>query len=157
MFAQGTQVPLSGFKTDPDAPIEVTADKLQVNQGDGTALFTGNVIAAQGKMRMSSATLHVTYAKATDGQKGKIKTLRASGGVTIVTSPTEAAQSKDALYTIDSGTVVMTGSVLLTQGQSVLSGQKLVVDLRSGMGTMEGRVRTTLQPEDQSKAKAKTP
>ncbi len=157
--AQGTQVPLAGFKTDPSAPIQVTADKLQVNQADGTALFSGNVIVGQGKMRLSADKVHVTYAKASDGQKGKIQTLEASGGVTLVTSPAEAAQSKTAVYTLEDGTVVMTGSVLLTQGQNVLSGQKLVVNLRSGVGTMEGRVTTTLQPSTAPKAapKAKTP
>ncbi|KDB02590.1 hypothetical protein U879_16325 [Defluviimonas sp. 20V17] len=159
-IAQGTQVPLGGFKTDPSAPIQVTADKLQVNQADGTALFSGNVIVGQGKMRLSADKVHVTYAKPVDGQKGKIQTLEATGGVTLVTSPTEAAQAKTAVYTLQSGTVVMTGSVLLTQGQNVLSGQKLVVNLPSGMGTMEGRVTTTLQPNAAPKAppsKAKTP
>ena len=42
--------------------------------------------------------------------------------------------------------VTMTGDVRLTQGQNVISGQKLVVNLDTGTGTMEGRVRTTLTP-----------
>lgn len=152
VLAQGTQIPLGGLKTDPSAPIEITADKLQVNQGDGTAVFSGHVIMAQAKMRMSAATVHVTYAKPSDGQKGKIQSMHASGGVTLVTSPTEAAQSTDAVYTLANSMVVMTGSVLLTQGQNVLSGNKLVVNLKTGVGTMEGRVKTTLQPADKTKA-----
>lgn len=43
----------------------------------------------------------------------------------------------------------MTGDVLLTQGESVMSGQKLSVNLRSGTGQMDGRVRTILQPGTQ--------
>ena len=42
---------------------------------------------------------------------------------------------------------VITGDVLLTQGDNVMSGQKLTVDLKTGMGHMDGRVRTVLQPE----------
>ena len=44
------------------------------------------------------------------------------------------------------GTVVMTGDVLLTQGSSALSGQKLSIDLKTGTGIMEGRVSTTFIP-----------
>ncbi|WP_420353073.1 hypothetical protein [Paenirhodobacter sp.] len=40
----------------------------------------------------------------------------------------------------------MTGDVVLKQGPNVMSGQKLMVDLRSGTGRMDGRVRTILQP-----------
>ena len=70
--------------------------------------------------------------------------------MTLVTGPTEAAEGRDAVYTVDSGTVVMTGNVMLTQGQNALSGQKLVVDLKSGTGPMEGRVKTIFQSTGQS-------
>ena len=39
----------------------------------------------------------------------------------------------------------MTGSVLLTQGDNALAGERLVVNLASGAGTVSGRVRTVLQ------------
>jgi len=47
---------------------------------------------------------------------------------------------------VTTGRLVMTGDVLLTQGASVMSGQKLDVDLKTGVGRMDGRVRTILQP-----------
>ena len=46
----------------------------------------------------------------------------------------------------DSGAVEMTGNVLLTQGNTAVSGEKLVIDLKSGKGTMQGRVKTVFQP-----------
>ena len=39
----------------------------------------------------------------------------------------------------------MTGDVILTQGPNALSGERLIVDLTSGTGRMEGRVRTIFQ------------
>ncbi|WP_233192991.1 lipopolysaccharide transport periplasmic protein LptA [Acidimangrovimonas sediminis] len=146
LAAQGTQVDM-GMKANPSAPVEVTSDQLQVNQKDGTALFTGNVIATQDQMKLTADKVHVDYVKGENGQKGKIKTIHAMGNVVMVTSPTEAAKGADAVYTLESGHVVMTGNVLLTQGQNVMSGTRLVVNLHTGLGTMTGRVKTTLLPQ----------
>ncbi len=79
-----------------------------------------------------------------DGQN-KIERLHATGGVTLV-SGTDAAEAAEAVYTIASGEVVLSGDVLLTQGKNAMSGQKLTVNLATGTGTMDGRVRTVLQP-----------
>ncbi len=68
------------------------------------------------------------------------------GGVTL-TSPTEAAEGREAVYTVTSGEVVMTGDVLLTQGGSTIAGQKLIVDLDTGTGRMDGRVKTVIDPK----------
>jgi lipopolysaccharide export system protein LptA len=139
--AQGASVAFGGLKQDTTLPVEIQADELAVNQGDGTATFTGNVLVGQGEMRLSAGAVRVEYGP--DG--GAIKRLHASGGVTLA-NKAEAAESRDAVYTIDTGEVVMTGDVLLTQGQSALSGQKLVIDLKAGTGRMEGRVQTVFQP-----------
>ncbi|MGV6810947.1 MAG: LptA/OstA family protein [Brevirhabdus sp.] len=139
LFAQGANVAFGGLKHDSSLPVEVTADQLNVDQGDGTAVFTGNVLVGQGEMRLSAAKLRVEY-----GEGSEIEKLIASGGVTLVNGA-EAAEARDAVYTIKSGIVVMTGDVILTQGKSALSGAKLTVNLNSGTGVMSGRVKTILQ------------
>lgn len=142
LAAVAQQVAFGGIKADPKAPVEVTADALAVNQTDGTATFTGNVVIGQGDMRIQAATVLVEYAK---GDRTRIERLHASGGVTLV-SAADAAEAAEAVYEVATGRVTMTGNVLLTQGANVMSGQKLTVDLTSGTGQMEGRVRTILQP-----------
>jgi len=97
--------------------------------------------------------VNVEYGK-TD--RKKIDRLHATGGVTLV-SPTEAAEAKEAVYDVTSSNVVMTGDVLLTQGENVMSGQKLTVDLKTGTGQMDGRVRTVLQPGDAASKAGATP
>jgi lipopolysaccharide export system protein LptA len=139
--AQGASVAFGGLKQDTSLPVEVSSDQLNVNQADGTAVFTGNVLVGQGEMRLAAERVKVEYTA--DG--GGISKLFASGGVTL-TNATDAAESREAVYTIDSGNVVMTGDVLLTQSGSALSGQKLVIDLKAGTGVMEGRVQTVFQP-----------
>lgn len=139
--AQGAKVALGGLKQDTTLPVEVTADELAVNQADGAATFTGNVLVIQGAMRMTAGTVRVEYAADGNG----IARLNATGGVTYVNT-TDAAEARDATYTIASGEMIMSGDVLLTQGQGAISGQKLVIDLKAGTGVMEGRVKTVFQP-----------
>jgi lipopolysaccharide export system protein LptA len=139
--AQEAQVAFGGLRQDTTLPVEIEADSLTVNNADGTAIFTGNVLVGQGEMRLQAATIRVEYG--TDGKS--INRLLASGGVTL-TNAAEAAEAREAVYTVSSGEVVMTGDVLLTQGQTALSGQKLVISLKDGTGVMEGRVSSTFIP-----------
>ncbi len=140
--AQGTDIAFGGLRQDTTLPVEVAADRLAVNQTDGTATFSGNVVVVQGEMRMSAAEIRVEYGKT--GQD--IEKLYATGGVTIANAA-DAAEAREAVYTIASGAVVMTGDVLLTQGQNAISGQTLRLDLKAGTGTMEGRVTTVFVPQ----------
>jgi len=143
-LAQGAQIAFGALAHDRSQPVEVTAERLSVDQSDGTAIFSGDVLVGQGDMRLSANEVLVVYA-GDDADARRIARMEASGEVVLAIGA-EAAESDRAIYTIDSGTIVMTGSVLLTQGQSAISGERLVVDLNSGTGTMEGRVRTVLQP-----------
>lgn len=139
--AGSASVAFGSLKGDPALPVEVTADQLRVNQADGTAFFTGNVLVGQGVMRMSSAELLVNY----DAEGETITRMHATGGVTLVNG-TETAEGDEAVYTLADGIVVMTGDVLLTQGSSAISGTLLTVDLNAGTGVMEGRVTTVFIP-----------
>jgi lipopolysaccharide export system protein LptA len=150
-LAQGTQVSFGGLKQDPTLPVQVTADQLKVSQSDGTAVFSGNVVVGQGQMRLGAAEVRVEYAKGDAGAKGKVSRMVASGGVTF-SSGGEAAQSKEAVYDVDKGRIVMTGDVILTQAQNAMSGQRLDIDLTTGTGQMEGRVQTVFHPAGQGQA-----
>lgn len=139
--AQEAKIAFGGLAQDTSLPVEVQADMLSVNNADGTAVFSGNVLVGQGEMRLAAAKVAVEYDK--DGKS--IARLHATGGVTIA-NLADAAEAQEALYTIDSGVIVLTGDVLLTQGTSALSGQKLTIQLKDGTGVMEGRVSTVFVP-----------
>ena len=143
-LAQGAQVPFGAFQHDTSAPVEVTAEQLAVDQSDGTAVFSGNVVVGQGEMRLTAASVRVRYASQGGDAGSRIERLEATGGVTLV-SGAEAAEAREAIYTIESGVIVMTGDVILTQGQNALSAEKLTVNLEDGTGLLEGGVRTILQ------------
>lgn len=131
-----------GMQADTKAPVEVSADALSVNQNDGSATFTGNVVIGQGEMRLSAAEVKVVYAG--EGQN-RIDSLTATGGVTLV-SGEDAAEAREATYDVEAGLVTLTGDVVLTRGQNVLAGERMVVDLGAGTAAVEGRVRSVFQP-----------
>jgi lipopolysaccharide export system protein LptA len=112
-----------------------------VNQTDGTAIFTGDVLVKQGEMRMQAGEVRVEY----DATGKAIARLLATGGVLVVNA-TDAAEAAAADYTIATGEVVMTGGVLMTQGQAAIKGERLVINLKTGTGRMEGGVTTTFTP-----------
>lgn len=126
---------------DTTLPVQVAADQLAVNNADGTAIFSGNVVVTQGEMKLAAGEVKVTYGIT----QSDIESLVASGGVTV-TNLGDAAEAQEAVYTIDSGVIVLSGDVLLTQGGSAMAGQKLSINLKDGTGVMEGRVTTTFQP-----------
>lgn len=136
-----TSLSLGGFTTDSDAPVEMTADKLTVSQSDGSAQFEGNVIIAQGVIRLAASLVTVTYLEA-----GGIDRLNASGGVTLVTQ-TESAKAETAEYDLTNRQLMMRGEVVLIQGQNAISADSMNIDLASGAAVMEGRVRTVLSSE----------
>ncbi len=139
--AQGAQVAFGGMQQDSNAPVEVTADQLSVNQSDGTALYSGNVVIGQGEMRLAAPRVLVVYAET----ENRIERMEATGGVTLV-SGEEAAEAERADYNIAQGTVVMSGNVLLTQGDNALTAERMVVNIEAGTAQMTGRVRTVIQP-----------
>lgn len=139
--AQQAKIAFGDLEQDTTLPVQVSADQLAVNNADGSAVFTGNVLVTQGEMKLSAAEIKVKYG----ADQKSINQLIASGGVTI-NNLGDAAEAQEAVYTIDSGVIVLTGNVLLTQGPSAMAGQKLTINLKDGTGIMEGRVTTTFQP-----------
>ena len=64
----------------------------------------------------------------------------------VLVSGPDAAEAQRADYTIDEGTIVLTGDVLLNQSAGTLASQRMVVNLTTGTASMAGRVKTILNP-----------
>ncbi|MEP4039454.1 MULTISPECIES: LptA/OstA family protein [unclassified Pseudophaeobacter] len=146
--ATAQNVAFGAVKADPSQPVEVTSDALSVNQADGSAEFTGSVLIVQGVMRLSADKVLVIYRTDAEGKRA-IERLEATGSVILVSGP-DAAEAQRAEYTIDEGTIVMTGNVLLNQSAGTLASQRMVVNLTTGTASMAGRVKTILNPSSSS-------
>jgi len=119
---------------DTDAPVDVAADRIEVQDRADRAIFSGNVDVRQGSLRLNSQRLTVAYSN-TGGIE--IRRLEASGGVTL-RSPSETAQSQFAIYDLDQRLVTMIGGVTLTRGANHVEGARLVLDLDTGRAVMDG-------------------
>ena len=127
----------------PHAASMFPADQLKSYYEDtGEAVFTGNVLIGQGEMRLSAQSVTVAYA---EGGQNRIRSLNATGGVTLVSGP-DAAEAAEAAYDVEKGTVVLTGDAIVTRGESVLAGDRIEVSLKDGTASVQGGVRTVLQP-----------
>lgn len=144
-----------GFKTDPDAPIEIEADTLEVEQNAQTATFIGNVVAVQGTIRLRADRLIVTYAqKADDAPSSDDETEDGTGGteitridaksnVHVMSEDDQSASGDWALYMVADENITMGDTVVLRQGENVIRGQRLNIDLNSGQARVEGGVTAT--------------
>jgi lipopolysaccharide export system protein LptA len=137
--AVAQQVAFGKIANDPHAALEITADRLSIDQGNGTASFDGNVVIGQGVMRLTAGRVLVVYA---EGEQ-KIDRLEATGGV-ILLNGDDAAESDRADYSITKNEVVMSGNVLVTQGSNALTSESMTLNLATGTARMNGRVKTIL-------------
>jgi len=140
-IAQGASLAFGSLQQDTTEPVEISADQLAIDQTDGIATFSGNVVIGQGNMRLSAPRVRVAYLENNAG----IQTMTASGGVTLV-SGEDAAESQRADYNVEDGVIVMIGDVLMMQGDNAISAERMTVDLEAGTANLSGRVKTILQP-----------
>ena len=117
-----------------NAPVDVAADRIEVQDRADRAIFSGNVVVRQAELTLNAARLTVAYAN-TGGIQ--IQRLDASGGVTV-RSPSETARGQFAIYDLNKRIITMIGGVTLTRGASHVSGARLVLDLDSGRAVMDG-------------------
>lgn len=128
-----------GFRADPDTPIEVEADALEVEDTKQTATFSGNVRVTQGDIRMKSDKVTVHYDGG--GQGGsRISRISASGNVLVSSPDQQTASGEWATYTVSSRQIEMGNSVVLRQGENVIRGSRLTVNLDSGHARVTGGV-----------------
>lgn len=142
--AQGASISLGVSAYDASSPVEITSASLELDQTNGSAIFTGDVIVVQGGMTMTCDRMVVTYGTNARTGENEIRTIRMFGGVTFV-GPADAAESQSAVYSLTSASLVMSGNVLVTQGPTAMSSDRLIYNLTSGTGRLEGNVKTILQ------------
>ena len=167
--AQGVPNALQGFSQNKDQPVRIDAATLEVRDKDKVATFSGNVQVTQGDTVMKCKTLVVFYdqevtgsasgnsnmqaAQPGPGGQQQIRRLEAKGGVTV-TQKDQTAIGDNGVFDAKSNTVTLNGNVVIKQGPQVMKGQRLVVDLTTGLSHVEGGVSALVQPgslKDQKK------
>jgi lipopolysaccharide export system protein LptA len=120
-----------------NAPVDVTADRIEVQDRADRAMFVGNVHVTQAELMLDTPRLTVAYAGGTGGAGVQIKRLDAAGGVTIK-SPSETARGDFGIYDLDRKLITLIGNVQLNRDQNQVNGARLVIDLDSGRAVIDG-------------------
>lgn len=161
---QGVPNAMQGFSQNRDQPIQIEAASLEMRDKKKEATFSGNVKVIQGDTTMTSKTLVVFYESSSDkaaapqaepakGAKGtkaapmqsatpgpggasSIKRLEARGNV-VVTQKDQVVTGETAVFDTRTNLITMLGGVVLTQCQNVLRGDRLMVDMTTGVSRVE--------------------
>jgi len=160
---QGVPNAMQGFSQNRDKPIQIEAASLEVRDKKKEAAFSGNVKVVQGDTTMSSKSLVVFYDQspapeqpaapkqkgskaaagapmqsATPGPGGSssIKRLEARGSV-VVTQKDQVVTGDLAVFDTRANMITMSGGVVLTQCKNVLRGDRLMVDMTTGVSRVE--------------------
>jgi lipopolysaccharide export system protein LptA len=148
---------MQGFTQNRDQPIQIEAAALEMRDKKKEATFSGNVKVVQGDTTMTSKTLVVFYesnsaqgtppppsnaksAKAAPmqsaqpgpGGSSSIKRLEAKGSV-VVTQKDQVVTGETAIFDTRANLITMLGGVVLTQCKNVLRGDRLLVDMTTGV------------------------
>lgn len=121
---------------DTNATIDVNADRIEVRDRENLALFQGNVKVDQADMSLEANTVRVYYER---GQADALTILRidANGNVRL-TSPSERAMGNYGIYDVRQRQITLVGNVRLVKGESTLNGDRLQVNLDSGIMRLDG-------------------
>ena len=163
--AQAEKKSGKGISVERKGPIIIKSTALEVRDKEKKAIFKGNVHVIQGDTDVRCNVLVVFYdsevrkskPSAEDGKRGgeQIRFMEAHGSV-IVTQKDQTATGDRADFDMRANTVTLIGNVVVTRGQDVMRGQRLVVDLTSGVSKMEsggGRVEGLFRSSNQEKGK----
>jgi lipopolysaccharide export system protein LptA len=170
------------FPTKSKDPIYITADRLDIYDKEGRAVYSGasGVVVTQGPSKLTGSELTAYYDRQKDGEGGSkgpdlggsaVKRIVVKGPVSIIQND-QVATGDNADFDRTKNVVTMTGHVSLTQGPNVTTGDKLVYYLDTGIanvfsapgtpvkslfvqGSQPGEAKADAKPKPAAEAKTK--
>ena len=118
-----------------NAPVDYGADRIELQDRQNRVVLSGNVVISQAGLRLSAARTLVNFS---DTGTLRIQRITATGGVRVARA-NEAASAEVAVYDFNRRIITMSGNVQLNRGGDTLSGGRLVIDLNTGISSVDGR------------------
>ena len=145
----------SGFRShNTNAPVDVDAGRIVAQNRQDRVVFSGNVVVRQANLTVRSARMQLNYLNSTELE---LQRITASGGVTV-SRGNERATGSTAVYDFGRRIITLVGDVQLRQGPNSLSGERLVIDLDTGVSSVDGRSSgggATVEETSQGRVKAR--
>jgi lipopolysaccharide export system protein LptA len=132
----GAQTPVNSS----DQPISFSADGGE---------YVGNAVTLRGRAELIQGENRLRADTVTGLNQTGESRIEASGNVYFVT-PEQTIRGDNAIYTTADDMILVTGEVILTQGQNVLTGSRLTYNVRTQSARIEaggqGRIRGVFYP-----------
>jgi lipopolysaccharide export system protein LptA len=164
---------MQGFSQNRDQPIQIEAASLEMRDKKKEATFSGNVKVVQGDTTMTSKSLVVFYdsgpqaqpapanakgaktapiqaAQPGPGGSSSIRKLEARGNVVVVQKD-QTVTGESAIFDTRANLITMMGGVVLTKCKNVLRGDRLLLDMTTGVSRVEsdsGKVQGLFDQSD---------
>lgn len=119
---------------DSRAPVSFDAARIEWQDRQNRVVLTGDVKVVQAGLSLQSARMLLEY---DDAGELRIDRLTASGGVNVARG-NERASGDSAVYDFNRRVITMAGNVRLQRGGDTLNGGRLVIDLQSGLSSVDG-------------------
>jgi lipopolysaccharide export system protein LptA len=139
-------IPVAGEAQSPvnssDAPISFGADSGE---------YVGNTVTLRGRAELIQGQNRLRADRVSGLSQTGESRIEATGNVYFVT-PEQTIRGDSAVYTTADDMIVVTGDVILTQGQNVLTGSRLTYNVRTQTARIEaggqgGRIRGVFYPQ----------
>jgi lipopolysaccharide export system protein LptA len=145
-----------GLGSSKQNPILITSDRMEVDRQKNILIYQGQVVTIQGDMTMRSDKLTTYF----DSDLQQIKEAIAEGKLVQVTQGDRVATGTKAVFDGVTQTMTMTGNPMMRQGNSQVSGEKIIYFMTEDRMIVESgkdrRVEGTIFPEELQQKKGDT-
>lgn len=122
-------------------PVDIGAEKLNVDLESHTIVFAGSVRVRQGDLQMTAQEVRAVYGD----DVNDIVELTARGDVTVQKGD-KMAFGQEAVYDRRKATILLTGQPYLKQGENYIRGDRILVRLEEEKMEVQGDVKAEFRP-----------
>lgn len=152
-------LPLQSFGA--ESPIYIEADRMTSTEKNSAVLFTGDVDAKQGDLRIRSDKMTVYYTQKDEKSEKKeadaaqqVEKLICEGNVEI-TRDDWLGTSDKMTYLSEKRQVILTGNAKAWQDQNMVGGEKIIYYMDEGRSEIVGGTAVTVGGEQKEEKKAR--
>lgn len=132
----GMQVNAQGISShNTRAPVSVDAGRIDVEERENRVAFSGDVVVTQADLTVRAQRMLLSYV---DTGSLELQRITATGGVTVSRGG-ERATGNSAIYDFNRRMITLAGNVRLLRGSDALTGGRIVINLDTGVSSVDGR------------------
>lgn len=119
------------LESDRHQPLKIVADTAVIDEQDGTAIYTGNVVLTQGTLKIIADKLNIST------EEGKVAKVRAHGDPALFSQVPEPNQSeviakaKTIDYLVRTQILVLQRQASIVQAENIFRGEEIKYEIQS--------------------------